>query len=105
MKKKVSKKKKKVKQKIDVVLESLLNLEQRTKELIKRVEELERLTFALYYKNKDDNKQYWWPNTNPPYKYDGVMWNHSKPIVGYDSCTGEPITMDSWKNNKNKDSY
>lgn len=99
MKKKITKKKKPVKRKIDVVLESLLNLEQRTKELIKRVEELERLTFSLYYKHKD-NKQYW-PNTDPPYKYDGVSWNHTKPIVGYDGCTGQPIMMDSW-NNKNK---
>lgn len=102
MKKKKAKKKP-VKQKIDVVLESLLNLEQRTKELIKRVEELEHLTFSLYHKH-NDNKQYW-PNTNPPYKYGGLTWNHSKPIVGYDSCTGQPITIDSWKNNKNKENY
>lgn len=92
MKKKKVQKKKPVKQKIDVVLESLLNLEQRTKELIKRVEELERLTFSLYYKRKDDNK--YWPNI--PQREDDKYWNHSKPIVGYDSCTGEPIMMDSW---------
>ena len=95
MKKKTAKKKKPVKQKIDVVLESLLNLEQRTKELIKRVEELERLTFSLYYKRKDDNK--YWPNI--PQREDDKYWNHNKPIVGYDSCTGEPIMMDSWGNN------
>lgn len=70
MKKKSIKKKKPVKQKIDVVLESLLNLEQRTKELIKRVEELERLTFSSYYKHKDDNK--YWPNIP---RYGGVTWN------------------------------
>lgn len=73
MKKKISKKKKPAKQKIDIVIESLVNLEQRVKELIKRVEELEKLSFSLYYKHSD-KKQYW-PNTNPPYKYDGIMWN------------------------------
>lgn len=73
MKKKTTKKQKPTKQKIDIVIESLVNLEQRVKELIKRVEELEQLSFALYYKNSD-KKQYW-PNTNPPYKYDGIMWN------------------------------
>lgn len=93
-KKKVAKKKEPTKRKIDVVLESLLNLEQRTKELIKRVEELERLTFSLYYKRKDDNK--YWPNI--PQREDDKYWNHSNPIVGYDSCTGEPIVMDSWGN-------
>jgi hypothetical protein len=72
MKKKITKKKKPVKQKIDVVLESLFNLEQKIKELIKRVEQLE---FATYYKNNNDNKSYW-PNTNPPYRYDGVSWNN-----------------------------
>lgn len=73
-KKKVAKKKKPVKQKIDVVLESLLNLEQRTKELIKRVEELERLTFSLYYKRKDDNK--YWPNTSD--HYNNIKWDYSR---------------------------
>lgn len=72
MKKKVLKKKKPTKQKIDIVIESLVNLEQRVKELVKRIEELEKLSFATYYKH--DKKQYW-PNTNPPYKYDGIMWN------------------------------
>lgn len=45
--------KKPVKQKIDVVLESLLNLEQQMKELIKEVQ---------YLKNKDKYKAY-----APPY--------------------------------------
>ena len=45
MKKKTTKKKKPVKQKIDVVLESLLNLEQRIKELIKRMERLESIQY------------------------------------------------------------
>lgn len=73
MKKKVLKKKKPAKQKIDIVIESLVNLEQRVKELVKRIEELEKLNFALYY--KDNDKKQYWPNTNPPYKYDGIMWN------------------------------
>jgi len=41
MKKKTVKKKKPVKQKIDVVLDSLVNLEQRVKELIKTVNQLD----------------------------------------------------------------
>lgn len=72
MKKKVLKKKKPTKQKIDVVLESLLNLEQKVKELIDRVESLH--TQVYYHPEKAVPKKYW-PNTNPPYKYDGVMWN------------------------------
>lgn len=61
MKKKIVKKKKPVKQKIDVVIESLVNLEQRVKALIKEVNQL---------KNKDydpppEPKKYW-PNWNPP---------------------------------------
>ena len=72
MKKKTTKKKKPTKQKIDIVIESLVNLEQRVKELVKRIEELEKLPFADYYKH--DNKKYW-PNTNPPFKYEGIMWN------------------------------
>lgn len=72
MKKKTLKKKKPTKQKIDVVLESLLNLEQKVKELIDRVESLH--TQVYYHPEKAVPKKYW-PNTNPPYKYDGVMWN------------------------------
>ena len=61
-KKKVAKKQKPIgrKQKIDVVIESLVNLEQKVKELIKEVEQL---------KNKQN-----WPNV--PYRYDGVIWRH-----------------------------
>jgi len=65
MKKKTAKKKKPVKQKIDVVLESLVNLEQKVKELIKEVENL---------KNKDHHR-YSPPSqpvpmpTNPQPKY------------------------------------
>lgn len=75
-KKKVAKKKKPVKQKIDVVLESLLNLERRTKELISRVEKLERIVCNIYTnpKPKDENK--YWPNVPVP-RYDGVTWIYS----------------------------
>jgi tetrahydromethanopterin S-methyltransferase subunit B len=72
MKKKTIKKKKPVKQKIDVVIESLVNLEQRVKELIKEVNQL---------KNKNlypppEPKKYW-PNTEPPFKYAGITWNYN----------------------------
>lgn len=58
MKKKTTKKKKPVKQKIDVVLASLLNLEQRMKELIKKVERLEN-TQPTYNNNKYPEPKYW----------------------------------------------
>jgi hypothetical protein len=73
MKKKIVKKKKPAKKsKIDVVIESLVHLEQRTKELIDKIESLQR---QLYYHPKNAEPKKYWPNTNPPYKYDGVMWN------------------------------
>jgi hypothetical protein len=99
MKKKTTKKKKPVKQKIDAILESLLNLEQRTKELIKRVEELERLTFSLYYKDKKDNNKYW-PNIPVP-EYKEITWTYTKPVVGIDD-EGKPIVIDSWDNKVTK---
>jgi hypothetical protein len=86
MKKKITKKKKPVKQKIDVVLESLLNLERKVKELIDRVESLHK---QVYYhpekavpKNPPlypqlDPQQKYWPNTEPPFKYKGIMWNYN----------------------------
>ena len=98
MKKKMSKKKKPVKRKIDVVLESLLNLEQRTKELINRIEQLERIVCNTYNYPKPKDETKYWPNI--PQREDNKYWNHSKPIVGYDSCTGEPIMMDSWGNSR-----
>lgn len=101
MKKKKAKKKP-VKQKIDVVLESLLNLEQKMRELIDKVKDLQ--TQIYYYPHGAEPIKYC-PCTNTPYKYGGLTWNHSKPIVGYDSCTGQPVITDNWKNNKNKDSY
>lgn len=61
MKKKVLKKKKPTKQKIDVVIESLVNLEQRVKELIKTVNQLDH---SKYYKVYPDPKH--WPKWNPP---------------------------------------
>jgi len=79
MKKKTVKKKKPVKQKIDVVLESLLNLERKVKELIDRVESLHK---QVYYhpekavpKNPSlypqlDPQQKYWPNH--PHK---TKWN------------------------------
>jgi hypothetical protein len=59
MKKKVSKKKKPVKQKIDVVLESLVHLEQRVKELIGKVESLH--TQRYYHPQNAEPKKYWDP--------------------------------------------
>lgn len=76
MKKKVTKKKKPTKQKIDVVLESLLNLEQKMKELIDKVESLQR---QLYYHPKNSEPKQYWPNAKLPNKYyDGVTWYNTK---------------------------
>jgi len=75
MKKKITKKKKPTKQKIDVVLESLFNLEQKIKELINRVEQLERIVCNTYNYPKPKDETKYWPNTNPPFKYEGIMWN------------------------------
>ena len=65
MKKKVSKKKKPVKQKIDVVIESLVNLVQKMKKLIDKVESLH--TQRYYHPQNVEPKKYW-PNIkwNPP---------------------------------------
>jgi hypothetical protein len=71
MKKKVSKKKK-TKPKIDVVIESLVHLEQRVKELIEKVENLEK---QRYYPYNAEPKKYW-PNDH--YRYDGVTWTYIK---------------------------
>lgn len=76
MKKKIAKKKKSSKQKIDVVLESLLNLEQKMKELIDVVKDL--YTQRYYHPYNAEPKKYW-PNTNPPNKYyDGVTWDNTR---------------------------
>jgi len=73
MKKKVSKKKKPTKQKIDVVLESLLNLEQQMKELIKRIERIEATQyFYLKYQYPERQEPHYWPNIP---RYDSVTWN------------------------------
>ena len=75
MKKKTSKKKKPVKQKIDVVLESLLNLEQQMKELIKRIERIEATQyFYLKYHYPERPEPHYWP-TIPVPRYDSVTWN------------------------------
>lgn len=68
MKKKVTKKKKPTKQKIDIVIESLVNLEQRTKELINRIEQLERI--MCNYPKYPEPK--YWPNI--PYKNNDKAW-------------------------------
>jgi hypothetical protein len=69
MKKKKSKKKP-VKQKIDVVLESLLNLEGVVKELIKKVEGLQ---YSQPYYPKDTEPKKYWPVDYPKYK--DVTWD------------------------------
>jgi hypothetical protein len=75
-KKKVkSKKQSKRKQKIDVVLESLLNLETQVKELIKKVE---RLQYSQpYYPNPNlpapQSPPKYWPVDYPKYK--DVTWD------------------------------
>ena len=64
------------KQKIDVVIESLVHLEQRVKELIEEVNQLKNKNhnyYPPYQPPKDDNK--YWPNIEPPFKYKDVMWN------------------------------
>lgn len=66
MKKKVSKKKKPVKSKIDVVIESLVHLEQRMKELIDKVKDLEKQRY--YHPYNAEPKKYW-PNPIP------IKWN------------------------------
>jgi len=72
MKKKVSKKKKPVKQKIDVVLESLLNLERKMKELISHIEQL-RYSQSRFKDVEIDTNKYW-PHIPIP-RYDSVTWN------------------------------
>jgi len=78
MKKKKKITKPKRQQKIDVVLESLLNLETVVKELIKEVNQLKNKNhhyYPPYQPPKDDNK--YWPNTEPPFKYKDIIcgWN------------------------------
>lgn len=58
------------KQKIDVVLESLLNLEQRMKELITKVDLL--YTQRYYYPHGAEPQKYW-PVDYPKYK--DVTWD------------------------------
>ena len=71
MKKKTIKKKKPVKQKIDVVIESLVNLEQKVKELIAQIEQL-RYSQSRFKDVEIDPKKYW---PNIPHRYDSVSWN------------------------------
>jgi len=74
MKKKKKITKAKRKQKIDVVLESLLNLEQKVKELTKKVEQLQ-YSQPYYSKGVNEPEKKYWPNTEPPFKYKDIMWN------------------------------
>jgi len=69
MKKKISKKKKTTKQKIDIVLESLLNLEKVVKELVKKVEQLQ---YSRPYYPPDNTDKKYWPVDYPKYK--DVTW-------------------------------
>lgn len=71
----MKKKKKQIKrkQKIDVVLESLLNLERVVKELVAQIEQL-RYSHSRFKDTEIDSKKYW-PNTEPPFKYKDIMWN------------------------------
>ena len=74
MKKKTIKKKKPVKQKIDIVIESLVNLEQKMKELINRIEKIEATQyFYLKYHYPERSEPKYWPNI--PHRYDSVSWN------------------------------
>jgi hypothetical protein len=62
------------KQKIDVVIESLVHLEQRVKELIEEVNQLKNKNhhyYPPYQPPKDDNK--YWPVDYPKYK--DVTWD------------------------------
>ena len=68
MKKKTNSKKKS-KQKIDIVLESLLNLEQKVKELIDKVDQLYT---QRYYHPQDAEPKKYWPVDYPKYK--DVTW-------------------------------
>jgi len=68
MKKKKIKNKPK-KQKIDVVLESLVNLEQKVKELIQKVEQLQ---YSRPYYPPDNTDKKYWPVDYPKYK--DVTW-------------------------------
>jgi len=68
--KKKTKKSTKRKQKIDVVIESLVHLEQRMKELIEKVNNL--YTQRYYYPQDAEPKKYW-PVDYPKYK--DVTWD------------------------------
>jgi hypothetical protein len=72
MKKKIKRKPaKKSKQKIDVVLESLLNLETVVRELIKKVEQLQYS--QPYHSPEKPNPPKYWPVDYPKYK--DVTWD------------------------------
>jgi len=70
MKKKKIKSKPK-KQKIDIVIESLVNLEQKVKELITKVD---RLYTQKYYYPQDSEPKKYWPVDDQYPKYKDVTW-------------------------------
>ena len=79
--KKKTKKPIKRKQKIDVILESLLNLERVVKELVAQIEQL-RYSQSRFKDAEIDSKKYWPhlpPNASKPYWY-----NHNSDI-GWDA--------------------
>jgi hypothetical protein len=89
MKKKTVKKKKPVKQKIDVVIESLVHLEQRMKELIGKVESLHKQVYYHPEKAVPKNpplypplapmptnpQPKYWPNVSPNTKWNPPEYN------------------------------
>jgi hypothetical protein len=79
MKKKKKITKAKRKQKIDVVIESLVHLEQRVKELIKKIDESNNNSQPIKVIDTNSNPKWdkkYWPNTHePPFKYKDIMWN------------------------------
>jgi hypothetical protein len=89
--KKKTKKSTKRKQKIDVVLESLLNLERVVKELVSQTEQLRYSQSRFKDVEIDPNK--YWPNL-PPNASKPYWYNHNSDI-GWDSWD----TMDN-KNEK-----
>lgn len=73
MKKKVLKKKKPTKQKIDIVIESLVHLEQRVKELVDKVE---NLYIQKYYHPVNAEPKRYLPSL--PYKHGDITWTFTE---------------------------
>jgi TPP-dependent 2-oxoacid decarboxylase len=71
-----SKPRKKPKQKIDVVLESLLNLEKVVKELVKKIDESNNSQPVKVIDTNSYPEKRYWPNTEPPFKYKDIVWSN-----------------------------